>query len=818
MSTPAPGPKSLNQYLLDFKDLKLEREIGVGAAGAVWLGIHLPSKRKVAVKKFYGNELTQQQKHMFYREVTGLVTAQHRFLLEFIGYTENPCCLVTKYIKNGSLFDILHDPERRSQLSPLDLSVIAFGVSLGMQYIHSLNMIHRDLKPQNILIDDNKMPVICDFGSSRQMETAMTGLCGTANYMALEVIEGGNYNQSADVYSYGMVLWEMLTGEIPFEGRQTAQIICSLLEKVRCGHESCVEIPDGTPEALGTLILKCCSFCAEDRPSFGDIVQLLQAGKVLFPGCSASKYFKIVANLTGSMKRRRSSSTSSQFQPFVASKSGGNSLPTPKGDRNPIMKQMRNIQLANSYLTSFTNGTEQQVKMSLEFFLAHSDDKEIAKVDIWPKFLWLLVAPPAKLIDKAIQLSVKLAQNCEIFAMLKDMPDLHTFFCPNTYDLFLYIVCFLPQKIDGHVLNKLFEHSHDEKAIILLCKLLQTLDCDSEIATCIMNFFESNVLNMANRTGGHLVLRRLSAAGKLTWPMIQAFAQSNITKNIIATYECYFSMGPVNGVIFTLDQIFNHVVSEDAGVRSCALEYLRRHARNAEGDPLRRMIEVLLQCVTRYYEEKAVLLLCRIAQDPGNNCWEFQKRDTAEVWLKIAPEKVPIMMRFFVCVFSQERMLPFVTSLPGTADFLASAMNYGDNQCFLASCFMLKKMNFDDSYARRLDEMGAIEKMITKLSEITRPKSNVIIGKVVRVIGRIYYSPHFLRLIPMIMESVDRRTPDMKEMIKTAAVVTRYKEIATALLDENIIGVMTNGTLPPDVAPFARTIYKNLKALGLQMM
>ena len=818
MSTPASGPRSLKEYLLDFKDLKLEREIGVGAAGAVWLGVHLPSKRKVAVKKFYGSEMTQQQKLLFYREVTSLVTVQHRFLLEFIGYTENPCCLVTKYIKNGSLFDILHDPEKKVKLTPLDMSVIAFGVSLGMQYIHSLNMIHRDLKPQNILIDDNKMPVICDFGSSRQMETAMTGLCGTANYMALEVIEGGNYNQSADVYSYGMVLWEMLTGEIPFEGRQTAQIICALLEKVNSGQQSCVDIPDGTPEPLGSLILKCCSFYPDERPSFEMIVQALQAGKVMFPGCKASRYFKVTATFAGSMKRRRSSSTSSQFQPFVPSKSGGNSLPTPKGNRNPIMKQMRNIQLAKSYLTSFTNGTEQQVRMSLEFFLAHSDDKEISSVDIWPKFLWLLVAPPATLVDKAIQLSIKLAQNSEIFQMLKNIPDLHTFLCPNTYDLFLYIVSFLPQKIDYAVIQKLFEHAQDEKAIILLCKLLQTLEPDSELATSIMDFFESNIFNMVNRTGGHLVLRRLTADGNITLPMIQAFAQSEVTKNIVATYECYFSLGPVNSLVFTLDQIFNHVVSEDAGVRACALEFLRRHARNAEGDPLRRMIEVLLQCVTRYYEENAVLLLCRIAQDPGNNCWEFQKRETAEVWLNIAPEKVPIMMRFFVCVFSQERMLPFVTSLPATADFLAAAMNYGDNQCFLSACFMLKKISFDDSYARRLDELGAINTMIQKLNEVTKPKSHVIIGKVIRIIGRIYYSPQFMELVPMIMESLTSRTSTMKEMIKTASVVSHYKEIATALLDENIIGVMTKCNIPSDVASFARTIYKNVKASSFDMM
>ena len=806
----APGPGVLREYLLRYEDLKLEKEVGGGAAGAVWLGIHLPTKREVAVKRFYGNEMTEQQKIMFYREVTNIVAVQHQFLLEFIGFTESPCCLVTKYIRNGSLFDILHDPRRRPSLSPTDMTVIAYGVSLGMEYIHSLKMIHRDLKPQNILIDENKMPVICDFGTSRQIETAMTGLCGTANYMAMEFLEGGRYDERVDVYSYGMVLWEMLTGEIPFEGKQMAQVIVMMMEMVK--HGESVEIPPGTPQALGDLILACCSHDPDERPSFETITAMFQQGKVMFPGCDPGQFEKMVKLLDNAAKKRRTQSNVTQSQnvvKFVPGRSTG-SLPTSHGDRNPVMTRLRNIQLGNSYLTSFTNGTEQQIRMSIDFFLAHADDEEIVKVDIWPKFLWLLVEPPPSLVDKAIELSVRLAQNGEILSGITKVPDLHTFLCPNTYTLFLYIVSFLPQEVNQALVAKLFEYSYDEKPVILLCKLLQTLDPESELSVMIADFFEANVMRMAGLPGGHLVLRRLSADGKIAWPMIQAFAQSEITNNLIATYECYFSLNPANAFVFTLTQILNHVVSESAGLRSCALEYLRRYARNAEGDPLRLMIEALVQCVLKYYEDKAVLLLCRIAHDPGNNCWEFQKREVAQQWLRIAPEKVPIMMKFFVCVFSQERMLPFVTSFPETADFLASAMKYGDNQCFLSACFMLKQMSFDDTYARRLDELEAIEKMVSKINVIKEPKKNIMIGKVIRVIGRIYYSEHFQKLVPMIIDSMLDRTPEMKEMIKTASVVSRHKPIAIALLREDIIKLMAKTQIPSDVSSYARTIYTNL--------
>jgi serine/threonine protein kinase len=95
-----------------------------------------------------------------------------------------------------------------------------------MALLHKRDLIHGDLTSQNILIDENKLPVISDFGSSRKVkpeERLRTGDLGTPNYLAPEFIQAQYYDRKVDVYSYGMILWEMIVHEIPFQGHMATQ-------------------------------------------------------------------------------------------------------------------------------------------------------------------------------------------------------------------------------------------------------------------------------------------------------------------------------------------------------------------------------------------------------------------------------------------------------------------------------------------------------------------------------------------------------------------------------------------------------------------
>lgn len=107
---------------------------------------------------------------------------------------------------------------------------VACGAARGMTYLHSGTppVLHRDLKSANILLDDSYTAKVCDFGLSRlkAQERSMTGNCGTVQWMAPEVLANQRYAEPADVYSFGTIVWEMLTGECPYEGMSAIQ--CAL--------------------------------------------------------------------------------------------------------------------------------------------------------------------------------------------------------------------------------------------------------------------------------------------------------------------------------------------------------------------------------------------------------------------------------------------------------------------------------------------------------------------------------------------------------------------------------------------------------------
>jgi serine/threonine protein kinase len=128
---------------------------------------------------------------------------------------------------------------------------IAWEISDGTRFLHTSYVFHRDLKSLNILLDENNHVRITDFGSSKQVEETMThasNMSGTPLWTAPEILEGSPFRKPADIYSFGVILWELITNQIPWEGL-TGDI---------------------------KQLQECLSYCPEVRLSFGDIDQRLK--------------------------------------------------------------------------------------------------------------------------------------------------------------------------------------------------------------------------------------------------------------------------------------------------------------------------------------------------------------------------------------------------------------------------------------------------------------------------------------------------------------------------------------------------------------
>lgn len=271
----------LEEYLIKLEDFTMEKRIGKGGYGEVWLATHNHTGQKCAVKKLFLEELEGPHLNFFVREVTILASCHDFFLLPFMGFTDTaPFTIVTEFISNGSLFEALQHKHGAPKLSSSHKTLIAIGIAHGMIELHRQNIIHRDLKSLNILLDDRLLPKICDFGISRfgnQGDEQMTKEIGTPHWMAPEIFESNHYTEKVDVYAYGMILWEMLTDSVPFRGRSAIQVATAVVTK-----NERPAIPSSCPGSLRKLIQLCWDRDPDKRPSFKQIYNTFCDRKVMY--------------------------------------------------------------------------------------------------------------------------------------------------------------------------------------------------------------------------------------------------------------------------------------------------------------------------------------------------------------------------------------------------------------------------------------------------------------------------------------------------------------------------------------------------------
>ncbi|KAK9291753.1 hypothetical protein L1049_019703 [Liquidambar formosana] len=193
--------------------------IGYGASSTVYK-CTLKNSRPIAIKRLY----TQYQHNFreFETELETIGSIKHRNLVSLHGYSLSPCgnLLFYDYMENGSLWDLLHGPSKKVKLDWETRLKIAVGAAQGLAYLHhdcNPRIIHRDVKSSNILVDENFVAHLSDFGIAKCIPTskthASTYVLGTIGYIDPEYARTSRLNEKSDVYSFGIVLLELLTGK-----------------------------------------------------------------------------------------------------------------------------------------------------------------------------------------------------------------------------------------------------------------------------------------------------------------------------------------------------------------------------------------------------------------------------------------------------------------------------------------------------------------------------------------------------------------------------------------------------------------------------
>ncbi|XP_034931520.1 serine/threonine-protein kinase STY46 isoform X3 [Populus alba] len=268
MNVPAD---SIDVWEIDARQLIYEKQIANRSSGDLYKGTFC--RQDVAIKVLRGEHLNNKLQSEFNQEVLIMRKVRHKNVVKFIGVCTRPpsLCIITEFMSGGSMYDFLR--KQKGSLSLQSLLRVAIDVSKGMHCLHQNNIVHRNLKSANLLMDENGVAKVADFGVARVRDQSgvMTAETGTYRWMAPEVIEHKPYDHKADVFSFGIVLWELLTGKLPYEHLSPLQAAVGVVQQ---GLRP--SIPSHSHPKLAELLDRCWQQDQSLRPDFSEILELLQ--------------------------------------------------------------------------------------------------------------------------------------------------------------------------------------------------------------------------------------------------------------------------------------------------------------------------------------------------------------------------------------------------------------------------------------------------------------------------------------------------------------------------------------------------------------
>lgn len=258
---------TVDQWEIPRTSLKLIKKLGAGTFGEVWQGVW-NDRTQVAIKTLKTGTMAKQD---FLREAQLMKKLRHPKLIQLYAVctVEEPIYIITELMKNGSLLDHLHKNQGMS-LTISDLLEMSAQVASGMAYLEVQNYIHRDLAARNVLVGENNICKVADFGLARvfmaedeNVYEAREGARFPVKWTAPEAIHSNKFSIKSDIWSFGILLYEIITyGKMPYPGMTNYQVIQELAKGYR------MPCPAECPPQLYEIMIDCWKDNDCERPTF----------------------------------------------------------------------------------------------------------------------------------------------------------------------------------------------------------------------------------------------------------------------------------------------------------------------------------------------------------------------------------------------------------------------------------------------------------------------------------------------------------------------------------------------------------------------
>jgi len=257
-------PPSSKKTISDFE---FSHVLGKGAFGIVYLAKDIDLDMIFALKLYNIPKIYKcgMQKQII-REVEIMNKISHPYIVGMHSFfaEEDWICLVIEYGLNGDLFAEIN---RKGRLPETQSSTYLFQLAKAVSYLHSLDVIHRDIKPENIMLGFWKEVKLADFGWSVYSPNVMRDtFCGTPDYVPPEILDGNKYSKQVDLWSMGVLFFEMLTGEPPFSEEEKSKKFA----QIKTGY---YEIPGDVPYGARNIIRRLLRVQKEIRLKIEDILE-----------------------------------------------------------------------------------------------------------------------------------------------------------------------------------------------------------------------------------------------------------------------------------------------------------------------------------------------------------------------------------------------------------------------------------------------------------------------------------------------------------------------------------------------------------------